>query len=71
MKNKTGLFKYIHAAALIPVKLKCIRETQKLYFQSWHGLTVQLGNKYLPNIVATEKGYIDQVRKKSVNKYHR
>ena len=55
MRNQKYLAKYLHEKAFVPVKSTWIRTIQKLYFQSWPRLTVQIINKYLPNIVATSK----------------
>ena len=60
MINQTYLVKYLNAVSCIPVKSTYIESIQKVEFQSWHGLTVKLANKYLPKSVDTEKVHIDQ-----------
>ena len=71
MTNKIYLFKQLHASSFSPFKPTWIRAIQKGCFQSRPGLTVQLVTKYLPNIVATAKLNIYQVRKYAVKTFHR
>ena len=61
--KKSDLLKFLHVADFIPVKLTWIILTQKVYFQLWPRLTVQLVTKYISNSVATARGQIYQVRK--------
>ena len=59
-KSKQELTLFYHAACFIPTKRTFVDATKRNAFASWPGLTVDLGNKYLPRTEATIKGHIRQ-----------
>ena len=57
------LAQYIHACAYSPTKSTFLEAIKNGYFKTWPGLTYDLINKHLPDMVATSKGHLRQEQK--------
>ena len=55
-----ALVQYMHAAAWLPVKYKCIKAIKKGNFETWPGLTYSNAAKYFPHAVENIKGHMVQ-----------
>ena len=53
-----ALIRYMHAAAVFPVKSTCLKAIKKGTFESWPGFTYKNAAKYFPHSVETLKGHM-------------
>ena len=60
MRNKSGLFQYLHHCDFRPVITTWNKAIDAGYFSTWPGLTSKLVCKHLPNSMATPKGHLRQ-----------
>ena len=62
-KTKMELAQWLHASCGSPKPSTFIQSIKKGNYLSWPGLTPELITKQLPNVIATEKGHLNQERK--------
>ena len=57
------LIRFLHAAAFSPRPSTWIKAVEKGFFTSWPGVTKTAINKFLPKLMHTAMGHLDQERK--------
>ena len=62
MKTKEELVQYLHRCVFSSIMHTWNKAIDAGYFSTWPGLTSEMVRKYLPKLLATEKGHLKQDR---------